>query len=598
MRLIIVSRVPGVDPVPDTTAPNAPTNLTATAVGQNQINLAWNASTDNPGGSGIAGYRAYRNGSSIPLAPLTIGTGFSDTGLTAATTYTYRVSAVDNATNESAQSAQAQATTQSASSAPAWAVSSTSVNFAQGTASSFDLRTLMTGTFTPGTHGVSITSGTLATGVTLNANLYQLDYDGVGTQTGIAVTFADPGAYVDAEFSWLTSQRGERGTSAQTGVLPFPSMNFPSQSRFNKGQFKTVANGSTCTWDQTIKRSGAGSLKQIIPAGNGETTNSQWRSGFVDTTTAAPFGFTAGQRFFFQRVFQCDSAFVNNRLPASSGFAFGPKNWILAHSDKAGFDTTAGAGVGQESGNSMNPGVELACEWQSQENAPLLYNTNDGSTLASTIDTSSDGTYTDNSGAQHQGYQFDLRYYNQLDRGAGVSRKQERYAPTKYGGRTSSGSPGTGAITPKTSSTGSYPIPSNYQYPGIEAGIWYAEMVEIVLGGLGSGPSVSPDKPGSVPGFANSTVRLWRGPAGQAPTILGVYTGSISRESGASAGPGVGNWLDPADGDDFGKIWLTTFCTGAVASSRPVGSIYTDYIIVASKPIPFPGGFNAPLAGT
>lgn len=89
-----------------------PTGLSATAVSSSQINLAWNASTDNPGGSGVAGYRVYRNGSGVPLQPLTVGTGLSDTGLTAATTYTYRVSSVDNALNESALSTQAQATTQ------------------------------------------------------------------------------------------------------------------------------------------------------------------------------------------------------------------------------------------------------------------------------------------------------------------------------------------------------------------------------------------------------------------------------------------------------------------------------------------------------
>ncbi|WP_410813038.1 CARDB domain-containing protein [Micromonospora sp. 067-2] len=46
---------------PDTTAPSVPGNLSYTQSGTT-ISLNWVASTDNPGGSGIAGYDIYRNG--------------------------------------------------------------------------------------------------------------------------------------------------------------------------------------------------------------------------------------------------------------------------------------------------------------------------------------------------------------------------------------------------------------------------------------------------------------------------------------------------------------------------------------------------------
>src|SRR4030042_4049767 len=46
----------------DITPPSAPTGLTANAVSCSQINLSWNASTDT-GGSGLKGYKVYRNGS-------------------------------------------------------------------------------------------------------------------------------------------------------------------------------------------------------------------------------------------------------------------------------------------------------------------------------------------------------------------------------------------------------------------------------------------------------------------------------------------------------------------------------------------------------
>jgi YD repeat-containing protein len=92
---------------PDTIAPSTPTSLSATAVSPSQINLSWGASTDT-GGSGLAGYRVYRNGSHIanPAAA-----SFSDTGLATSTSYSYTVAAYDNATNTSGQSNTASATT-------------------------------------------------------------------------------------------------------------------------------------------------------------------------------------------------------------------------------------------------------------------------------------------------------------------------------------------------------------------------------------------------------------------------------------------------------------------------------------------------------
>ncbi len=87
----------------DTSPPSVPTYLTATAVSTSQINLSWHASTDNTGGSGLKGYKIYRNTSFLKqvLAP---ATSTSDTGLSASTTFSYTFSAIDNAANESAQS--------------------------------------------------------------------------------------------------------------------------------------------------------------------------------------------------------------------------------------------------------------------------------------------------------------------------------------------------------------------------------------------------------------------------------------------------------------------------------------------------------------
>jgi len=101
---VTVSNAPP-PPPQDTTPPSVPTGLTASAVSSSQINLSWAASSDNVG---VSGYRVYRGGTQIATTSVT---SFTDTGLSASTTYTYAVAAFDAAGNLSAQSSPASATT-------------------------------------------------------------------------------------------------------------------------------------------------------------------------------------------------------------------------------------------------------------------------------------------------------------------------------------------------------------------------------------------------------------------------------------------------------------------------------------------------------
>ena len=93
----------------DTTPPSVPAGLVGTAISSSQINLSWTASTDNVG---VTGYNVYRGGTKIGTSGTT---SYSDTGLTASTTYTYTVAAYDAAGNTSAQSASVSAMTQASS---------------------------------------------------------------------------------------------------------------------------------------------------------------------------------------------------------------------------------------------------------------------------------------------------------------------------------------------------------------------------------------------------------------------------------------------------------------------------------------------------
>ncbi|HET7630361.1 MAG TPA: fibronectin type III domain-containing protein, partial [Candidatus Saccharimonadales bacterium] len=99
-------------PTADTTAPTIPASLTATASSTSQIALSWGASTDNVG---VTGYDVYRYGpgsTNYTRLTTTTTTGYQDSGLASATTYSYYVKARDAAGNTSAASNTASATTQ------------------------------------------------------------------------------------------------------------------------------------------------------------------------------------------------------------------------------------------------------------------------------------------------------------------------------------------------------------------------------------------------------------------------------------------------------------------------------------------------------
>ncbi|RIE04123.1 alpha-amylase [Cohnella faecalis] len=96
-------------PIADTTAPSVPTGLVQGSVTSSSAVISWTASTDNAGGSGVAGYDVYRNGALVKAGAT--ATSYTDTGLAASTTYLYTVLAKDVAGNSSAQSTALSVTT-------------------------------------------------------------------------------------------------------------------------------------------------------------------------------------------------------------------------------------------------------------------------------------------------------------------------------------------------------------------------------------------------------------------------------------------------------------------------------------------------------
>ncbi|MDU0332425.1 lytic polysaccharide monooxygenase [Paenibacillus sp. 3LSP] len=104
--------------VNDTQAPSASGNLHVMGTPtSSSVTLMWSPSTDNVG---VTGYRIYR-GSTLSVTVSGTETSFTVTGLSAATSYTFTVRAIDAAGNESAASNTVQVTTASAPAAQPWA---------------------------------------------------------------------------------------------------------------------------------------------------------------------------------------------------------------------------------------------------------------------------------------------------------------------------------------------------------------------------------------------------------------------------------------------------------------------------------------------
>src|SRR5881392_2896343 len=142
-------------PLADTTAPTTPSGVAASALTSSSLTLSWSPATDNVG---VTGYRVYRNGT---LAASPSGTSASITGLSAATTYSFTVSAVDAAGNASAPSAPLSATTAASS-------DTTAPTTPTGLAASALTATSLTLSWSPATDNVGVTgyrvyrNGTLA----------------------------------------------------------------------------------------------------------------------------------------------------------------------------------------------------------------------------------------------------------------------------------------------------------------------------------------------------------------------------------------------------------------------------------------------------
>jgi len=141
----------------DQTPPTTPGNLRVTSTTSTTASLAWDASTDDVG---VTGYQVSRGAT---IAGNVSGLTFTDTGLTANTTYSYSVRALDASGKQSAATAAVNATTAQVTQDYTVGVSPGSLSLARGGTAS----TTIAITRTNFTGAVSFTATGLPAGVTV-----------------------------------------------------------------------------------------------------------------------------------------------------------------------------------------------------------------------------------------------------------------------------------------------------------------------------------------------------------------------------------------------------------------------------------------------
>ena len=300
----------------DTQPPTAPSNLTATDVNSTQINLGWTASTDNVGVTGYLVEQCQGSGcSNFAQVGTTNGstTTYSATGLTASTSYSYRVRATDAAGNLSAYSNTATATTSSSSSStvtfvqgayndPQSTVSSVGVAFT-GAQTSGDLNIVVIGwnDTTATVKSVTDSKGntyTLAVGPTqMSGDATQSIYyaaniaSAAANSNTVTVTFNVAAAYPDLrilEYSGAATSSPIDASGSGTGMSTTPTATLSSKTT-NANDLILAANYIATS----TKAVGSGFTSRIVTSPNSDLVEDELVSA-TGTYTATSTMTTSG----------------------------------------------------------------------------------------------------------------------------------------------------------------------------------------------------------------------------------------------------------------------------------------------------------------
>ncbi|OAB25537.1 chitin-binding protein [Paenibacillus macquariensis subsp. defensor] len=172
----------GSNPV-DTQAPSAPSSLSSTGQTSTSVSLAWNASTDNVG---VTGYQVF-NGTSLVTTVSSSTLNYSVSGLTANTSYSFTVKAIDAAGNVSGGSNVVSVTTSAPVGVDTQAPTAPSGLHVMGTPTSSSIQLM----WNASTDNVGVTGYRIYNGTTLVTSVSgsTLDYTVSGLTAATAYTF-------------------------------------------------------------------------------------------------------------------------------------------------------------------------------------------------------------------------------------------------------------------------------------------------------------------------------------------------------------------------------------------------------------------------
>jgi len=201
---------------PDTTAPSVPTGLSATVISTSQIDLNWNASTDD---TGVTGYSLYRNGIKVAT---TTSTAYSNVSLAAGTTYTFAVSAFDAAGNSSAQSGPVSSTTAVSAPTATLAASPSSIIAGQSATLSWSTTDATSCSASGGWSGARATAGSQTLAPTASVT-YTLTCNGTGGSVtkSVAVTVTTSSVSFNGKPDWAGVWGIGGGESYSTANRPW-----------------------------------------------------------------------------------------------------------------------------------------------------------------------------------------------------------------------------------------------------------------------------------------------------------------------------------------------------------------------------------------
>jgi fibronectin type 3 domain-containing protein len=233
----------------DTTPPSPPGNLTATT-SSTQINLSWTAATDNVG---VTGYKVFRNSSATALATLPgTATGYTDNTVKPGTSYSYQVTALDAAGNQSTR-ASVNVTTTTAADDFSVSASPSSLTATAGQSATSTISTAVTG---GAAQSVVLTASGAPTGATVSFNPTSIT-SGQTSTMAIATTSSTPAGV----YSIVVTATGASATHTTTVSL---TVNAPVQNDFS-------IMASPTSVSVTAGQSGTSTISTAVTSGSAES---------------------------------------------------------------------------------------------------------------------------------------------------------------------------------------------------------------------------------------------------------------------------------------------------------------------------------------